>query len=148
MRQFDTCEMSVLSLLFPCQFSCLVCLALKFFSFWNRAGLLLCTCLYCTVRTRIWVGAAEYSNRNKIQYQLMYQRQINKRAKRKTSMLWNSTLEQPFASELEWVFFFYNTAACFLLPLGASNELLSLFLFCSEINVGFHPCINIFTLLA
>lgn len=53
------CEMGVLSLLFPWQFSCLVCLALKFFAFWNRGDILLCTCLYCTTETCVWVGAAE-----------------------------------------------------------------------------------------
>lgn len=66
-------------------------------------------------------------------------------SKRQTCMLGNSALEQFFGLELGCCF--YDTAACSLLPLGASSELLSLFLFCSEVNVGFHPCMNIFTLL-
>lgn len=85
----------------------------------------------------------KWSNINKSHHQLMHQRQINKMSRRQIYMLGSSALEQPFCLRVR---FFYETAACSLLPLRVSNQLLSSFLFCSEINVGFHPCLNIITL--
>lgn len=76
----------------------------------------------------------------------MYQRQINKLSKGQICMLGSSTLEQPFSFRIRF-FFFNEIAACSLLTLKASNKLLSLFLFFLEINVGFHPCTYVFTLL-